>query len=114
LSGKAIDNKDSSKVDGTPIIQYDDYATNSANQQWRFESVDNVSIRDNAGECFSNGKLRSQGKKEYNLFNLQGRKVISFAGDYNINQCKLPGGTYFLLERNKSHGNLKQVFIDKK
>ncbi len=115
LSGKVIDNKDSSKVDGTPIIQYDDYAVNSTNQQWRFEIVDKVLVRNNAGERFNKSHFGIQEKKECSIYNLQGRKVVSFTGEYNINRLnKLSQGTYFLSQRSNSQGSMKQIFIDMK
>lgn len=115
LSGKVIDNKDSSKVDGTPIIQYDDYATNATNQQWRFEAVDKVSIRNIAGQRFGKPYQGIHEKNEYNVYNLQGRKIVSFTGEYNRSRFnKLPQGTYFLSQKSNTQSSMKQIFVNVK
>jgi hypothetical protein len=44
LSGKVLDNKDGSSIDGNPIIQYSDYASDNYNQQWKFVPAEAVGV----------------------------------------------------------------------
>lgn len=76
ISGKTIDNKDGSKDDGTPIIQYTDYAATNNNQQWRFVPADVTTVNkpdnDSRARELRQHSSRGKGIIVYDLF---GRKL---------------------------------------
>ncbi|MDO5576966.1 MAG: RICIN domain-containing protein, partial [Fibrobacter sp.] len=73
FSGKALDNKDGALTDNNPVIQYDDNASESTNQQWSFIESDIVAA--DYRSLLTNQKVSYNNPKNGTIYDLRGRVV---------------------------------------
>jgi hypothetical protein len=118
VSGKVLDNKDNSLNDGTAMIQLTDQSSTNTNQLWKLEVTDVVAVKQNpfntSGELTHSTIAKNF---EYTLFNLRGRKITSSTATSLVqfkHNCRLPAGTYLLIQKSGNHKTSQQFFMNGK
>jgi hypothetical protein len=91
FSGKLLDNLDNVASDGNPIIQYSDYSSTNANQQWTFVPVDAISVKTPLHKGIS-GTI----PKETVVYDLRGRRITD--RNQSAKNRALSTGIYFEIQ----------------